>query len=292
LHAPVNVVVMVVPVVVFLGMVLLHLDLAWLENEAASVVSWSRRHSAIRHSSRRVSRAPGPMSTASPSKNVVNPRLAVEQALRHARDVTIYFVALEPDAQEFYAKELADFDLVAVPNLQEVDHDAEVVSVFVDEQIDDGFLAQHPNMKLIATRSRSTDHIDLAACRARGVAVSNVPHYGEQSVAEHTFALLLALVRRLRELMAQPKDGQFSYSSTRCMELAGKDHRIDRPGPLLGSGLHCWPVPSAWKSSRTTSNARRISQQGSASSGFRSMICSRVPTSSRSTLCSCLRLIM
>jgi D-lactate dehydrogenase len=41
-------------------------------------------------------------------------------------------------------------------------------------------------------------------------------------VAEHTFALLLALVRRLRELMTQPKDGQFSYSSTRCMELEGK----------------------------------------------------------------------
>jgi D-lactate dehydrogenase len=140
----------------------------------------------------------------------------------HARAVIIYFVALEPDAQEYYASAMPEYDLVGVASLGEVDAEAEIVSIFVDEQVDDVFLTKHPALKLIATRSSSVDHIDLAACRARGVAVCNVPHYQEESVAEHTFALLLALTRRLREFMTQSKDGSFSYAATRSMELQGK----------------------------------------------------------------------
>jgi D-lactate dehydrogenase len=140
----------------------------------------------------------------------------------HVRIVTIYFVGLEPDAQEYYAGEMAEYDLVAVPSLREVDANAEIVSVFIHEQVDDVFLTQHPNLKFVATRSNSVDHIDLAVCRKRGIAVCNVPHYREEAVAEHTFALLLALTRRLRELMTVPKDGTFSYASTRSTELQGK----------------------------------------------------------------------
>lgn len=150
------------------------------------------------------------------------PVLAGWLFLGHDMFVTIYFVALEPDGQEFYGNVLPNHDLVAVPNLQEVEEDAEIVSVFINDQIDDVFLAQHPKLKLIATRSSSLDHIDLAACRARGVAVCYVPHYQEDSVAEHTFALLLALARRLRELMIHPKDGSFSYAALRGFELQGK----------------------------------------------------------------------
>jgi D-lactate dehydrogenase len=136
--------------------------------------------------------------------------------------VTIYFVGLEPDAQPIFANVLVGHDLIAVPSVTEVDADAEIVSVFIDHQIDDVFLSAHPNLKLIATRSRSIDHIDLAACRARDVAVCNVPHYADESVAEHTFALLLALTRRLREMMTHAKDGAFSYFAVRSVELNGK----------------------------------------------------------------------
>lgn len=41
------------------------------------------------------------------------------------------------------------------------------------------------------------DHVDLAACTSRGIAVARVPHDGENTVAEHTFALILALSHRL-----------------------------------------------------------------------------------------------
>ena len=52
--------------------------------------------------------------------------------------------------------------------------------------------------------------------------VAHVPFHAETTVAEHTFALLLALSRRLREVMLAPKGGRFSYEATRGFELAGK----------------------------------------------------------------------
>ena len=138
------------------------------------------------------------------------------------RVLMIYFVAIDPTEQALFAERLDEHDLVAVPRLAEVGDDVEILSVFIDEIIDDVFLAAHPRLRLIAARSTSVDHLDLAACAARGVAVCHVPHYGETTVAEHTFALILALSRRLREVMALPRGGEFSYEATRSFELHGK----------------------------------------------------------------------
>jgi phosphoglycerate dehydrogenase-like enzyme len=49
----------------------------------------------------------------------------------------------------------------------------------------------------IATRCTGVDHIDVAFAKEKGIAVSNVPTYGENTVAEFTFALILTLARRL-----------------------------------------------------------------------------------------------
>ena len=49
--------------------------------------------------------------------------------------------------------------------------------------LDAGALAQFPKVKLVATRSTGFDHIDVAYCRAPGIAVTNVPSYGEDTVA-------------------------------------------------------------------------------------------------------------
>ncbi|HET6406284.1 MAG TPA: NAD(P)-dependent oxidoreductase, partial [Chthoniobacteraceae bacterium] len=137
------------------------------------------------------------------------------------------------------------YDLIAVSNIGEVDADGELLSVFISDTVDAQFLIAHPKLKLIATRSRSVDHIDVAECRARGVAICNVPHYAEESVAEHTFALLLALSRRLRELMTHPKEGHFSYAAVRCQELCGKTMGIigmGRVGQQVASLAHAFQM--------------------------------------------------
>lgn len=136
--------------------------------------------------------------------------------------MTIYFVDIEPADEAYYGEALAEHDLISVRRLADVGEDVEIVCVFIDEKIDEAFLASHPRLRLVATRSTSIDHIDVAACARHDVLVSHVASYGEVTVAEHTFALLLSLARRLRELMSQPKGSRFSYEVTRGFELHGK----------------------------------------------------------------------
>ena len=134
----------------------------------------------------------------------------------------IYFTEIERAEAEYFGRELEGHDVRFVATLGEVAADAEVVSTFIGWPVDLAFLVAHPQLRLVATRSQAVDHIDLPACRRRGVCVTHVPNYGETTVAEHTFALILATARRLRELMAKPKGGHFSYEATRAMDLAGR----------------------------------------------------------------------
>ncbi len=134
----------------------------------------------------------------------------------------IYFVEAESAEEEFFGSHLEEHDLRSAAQLEDVGEDAEILSVFISSKIDTDFLNSHPRLRFVSTRSQAIDHIDLEACRARGICVSHVPHYGDTTVAEHTFALILATARRFRELMLKPKNARFSYEETRAFDLAGK----------------------------------------------------------------------
>ena len=66
-----------------------------------------------------------------------------------------------------------------------------------------------------------------------------VPSYGDHVVAEHTFALLLAVSRRLRESMTLKGDSRFSYEALRGFELRSKTFGIIGAGRI---GLHTVPI--------------------------------------------------
>lgn len=136
--------------------------------------------------------------------------------------MTIYFVDIEAGEQHFFGEAFPEEDLIAVHQLSEVGADAEIVSIFIGEPVSEAFLHAHPKLRLIATRSSSVDHIDVQACARHGVLVCHVPHYSDETVAEHTFALILALARRLREVMSRPRGEHFSYEATRGFELRGR----------------------------------------------------------------------
>jgi lactate dehydrogenase-like 2-hydroxyacid dehydrogenase len=101
--------------------------------------------------------------------------------------------------------------------------------------IDDAFLAAHPRLRFVATRSSGYDHIDLGASRGQGVVVCSVPSYGENTVAEHTFALILTLTRRLREVATAERKGRFSFEELRGFDLHGKTLGVIGTGRI---GLH------------------------------------------------------
>ena len=63
--------------------------------------------------------------------------------------------------------------------------------------IDRMTIEQLPNLKIVARYGIGVDNVDLEAARDRGVVVTNVPDYCVDEVADHTFALLLAVVRKV-----------------------------------------------------------------------------------------------
>jgi D-lactate dehydrogenase len=104
-----------------------------------------------------------------------------------------------------------------------MDIDFEGLVVFVSSQVDEAVLGRLPKVRFILTRSTGYDHIDLVVCRARGITVSNVPAYGEATVAEYTFALLLALSRKICLGYHQVREsGSFSVTNLRGFDLEGK----------------------------------------------------------------------
>ncbi|PIS07319.1 hydroxyacid dehydrogenase [Candidatus Berkelbacteria bacterium CG10_big_fil_rev_8_21_14_0_10_43_13] len=138
----------------------------------------------------------------------------------------IAFFELEEWEKKYFQKELADQELSFVdePLTDELDQkiDAEIVSVFIYSKVDAKTLDKLPNLKFIATRSTGYDHIDIAECKKRNIVVSNVPSYGENTVAEHTFALILALSRKIVESANQTRLGNFDLSQLRGFDLKGK----------------------------------------------------------------------
>jgi len=78
-------------------------------------------------------------------------------------------------------------------------------------------IAQLPDLKMIAVAATGTDNVDLAACRARGIAVANIRDYSVVSVPEHTFALMLAVRRSLRAYAADVDAGLWERSTRFCL---------------------------------------------------------------------------
>ncbi|MDD5301020.1 MAG: D-2-hydroxyacid dehydrogenase [Gallionella sp.] len=92
-------------------------------------------------------------------------------------------------------------------------------------------LAQLPRLKLIAVAATGTNNVDLDYCREHGIAVCNVSGYSTHSVAEHTFALLLALRRQIHSYHADVAAGAWQRSA----HFALLNHHLnDLHGSTLG----------------------------------------------------------
>ena len=123
------------------------------------------------------------------------------------------------------------------PNLSEGDivrecRDTEIISLFINTQFTRTIIEHLPALKLLCTRSVGTDHIDLKACRERGILVCNVPDYGSHVIAEHVFALLLATFRHIPLGHARVLEGHFDYHGLRGIALKGKTIGIVGTGKI------------------------------------------------------------
>ena len=129
---------------------------------------------------------------------------------------------------------LADFEQEQLTTKNAIKYkDYEVISVFIGSQLSREVLSQFNNLKFIATRSTGFDHIDLKYCQEKNVLVSNVPSYGEHTVAEYTFALLLCLVRKVYNAYHRVREtGSFSLEGLQGEELFNKTLGIIGTGKI------------------------------------------------------------
>ncbi len=136
--------------------------------------------------------------------------------------------------------------------------DADIV-VVNKVRLDAAAIAAAPRLRFIAVAATGTDIIDLAACRARGIVVSNVRNYAVHTVPEHTFALIFALRSSLcayRDAVRAGRwqaSGQFCFFDHPIRDLAGStlgvigDGVLGRAVAAIGQALGMRVLMSAFK---------------------------------------------
>jgi len=107
--------------------------------------------------------------------------------------------------ERYPADALAGFDVVRVP-----DGDVAVVLTMPEHAVGEELMARLPALRVVGTATVGFDHVDLAAAERRGVAVVSVPDYCTEEVADHTLALLYALLRGVVALDRQVSRGEWN----------------------------------------------------------------------------------
>lgn len=149
--------------------------------------------------------------------------------------MNISLFELEPQEKAFFKKHLKNHNLhfedkpLSLRTAKK-HSDAQVVVIFILSKIDDAVLKRMPRLEFITTMSTGYDHIDLAAAKKQGIRISRVPVYGQNTVAEHAFALLQTLNRHIIEAVARTRTGNFDYTG-----LLGHDLSSQTLG-IIGTG--------------------------------------------------------
>ena len=151
----------------------------------------------------------------------------------------VFFETTEHE-RNMFEEALKDNDLVFFEEeIQDVNidkfWDADIISVFVHSKVSKDILEKMTNLKTITTRSTGVDHIDSNYCKEKEIAIKNVPLYGENTVAEHTFALILSLSRKIHKSYIRTINGNFSPDGIQGFDLEDKTLGIIGGGRI---GLH------------------------------------------------------
>lgn len=152
---------------------------------------------------------------------------------------TIIFYDIKQFERDFFEKELFDKynlefkeeELTPETQISYLEENAEIISVFTSSRLTSEVLYRFKKLKLILTRSVGFSHIDMDYCNENHILVANTPHYGDYTVAEFSFGILLNLVRRICYGVNELKNGDM-YPETFGMELCDKTIGIIGTGSI------------------------------------------------------------
>ena len=154
--------------------------------------------------------------------------------------MVISFFEIIDMEKERFEKELSEHTLkffdkkIQDVNIEEY-IDSNVLCVFIYSKVSSEILEKCKNIKLVTTRSTGMDHIDLEYCKNNNIIVKNVPLYGENTVAEHTLALMLSISRRIAKSISRMHSISFSTDGLQGFDLNDKTLGIIGGGRI---GLH------------------------------------------------------
>src|SRR3989441_10228291 len=100
--------------------------------------------------------------------------------------------------------------------------DADALIVRSATKVSAELLDKAPKLRAVGRAGVGVDNIDLEAATKRGVLVMSTPGGNAVSVAEHTFALLLALARQVPQLDKAIHEGRWEKSTAAGTEVRGK----------------------------------------------------------------------
>jgi glyoxylate reductase len=104
---------------------------------------------------------------------------------------------------------LASFGVAGPDGWREALAGAEALLCLLTDRIDAALLSGAPRLRIVANAVVGHEHVDLAACRARGIVVTNTPDVLTDATADLTWALILATVRRLPQAERSLRAGEF-----------------------------------------------------------------------------------
>ncbi|KKR77223.1 MAG: hydroxyacid dehydrogenase [Parcubacteria group bacterium GW2011_GWA2_40_8] len=143
----------------------------------------------------------------------------------------VHFFGVKPWEGEYIKTKFNAFKDIDVECIEQIispdnlpkDDQAEILSVFVDSVVNRAVIDALPKLKHVSTRSTGFDHIDIKYCAEKNISVSSVPSYGENTVAEFAFALLLTLSRKIYWAVDRIREtGSFSFDGLQGIDLKGK----------------------------------------------------------------------
>ena len=142
----------------------------------------------------------------------------------------IIFFDVQDYEKEFLEKNFrGEYDIILVEDpvcevstITQNMKDAEIISCFTSSCATNEILSQFPELQLIALRSVGYNHVDLDYCNEHNITVVNAPNYGNRTVAEFAFGLLINVARHITRAYNEFRQDEVAPQNTVGIELFDK----------------------------------------------------------------------
>ena len=155
------------------------------------------------------------------------PVLAPSEAVTQLRDCEHRIYPTLPASGSDLVARIADADAV--------------INIRASTRFSGDVLGACPQLRLISIWGTGTDHVDLAAARARGIVVTNTPAVSAVAVAEHAVSLIFAVARQTVNIDRAVRAGEWPRAMVQ--QLHGKTLGVIGTGAIgrevarLGAGI-------------------------------------------------------